>query len=89
MKDIIITSRRLRQERNIYLLSFILAFIINVIAIIVYSRPWIEVISQIGYVIAISFLIYFLIWIPPRNTGNSSILFPKKKIKELRFLKGN
>ena len=25
----------------------------------------------------------------PRNTGNSSILFPKKKIKELRFLKGN
>lgn len=64
MKDIIITSRRLRQERNIYLLSFILAFIINVIAIIVYSRPWIEVISQIGYVIAISFLIYFLIWIP-------------------------
>ena len=59
MKDIIITSRRLRQERNIYLLSFILAFIINVIAIIVYSRPWIEVISQIGYVIAISFLIYF------------------------------
>ena len=64
MKDIIITSRRLTQERNIYLLSFILAFIINVIAIIVYSRPWIEVISQIGYVIAISFLIYFLIWIP-------------------------
>ena len=50
MKDIIITSQKLKRERNIYLLSFILAFIVNVIAIIVYSRPWIEVISQIGYV---------------------------------------
>ncbi len=41
-----ITAKKLKQERNIYLLSFILAFIVNVIAIIVYSRPWIEVISQ-------------------------------------------
>lgn len=56
MKDIIITSKKLKQERNIYLLSFLLAFIINVIAIIIYSRPWIEIISQIGYVIVISFL---------------------------------
>mgnify|MGYP003179118753 FL=1 len=55
MKDIIITSKKLKQERNIFLLSFLLAFIINVIAIIIYSRPWIEIISQIGYVIVISF----------------------------------
>ena len=47
MKDIIITSKKLKQERNIFLLSFLLAFIINVIAIIIYSRPWIEIISQI------------------------------------------
>ena len=51
MKDIIITSKKLKQERNIFLLSFLLAFIINVIAIIIYSRPWIEIISQIVYVI--------------------------------------
>ena len=79
MKDIIITSRRLRQERNIYLLSFILAFIINVIAIIVYSRPWIEVISQIGYVIAISFLIYFLIRIPRGILAIAVYIFRKRK----------
>ena len=79
MKDIIITSRRLRQERNIYLLSFILAFIINVIAIIVYSRPWIEVISQIGYVIAISFLISFLIWIPRGILAIAVYFFRKRK----------
>ena len=61
MKDIIITSKKLKQERNIYLLSFLLAFIINVIAIIIYSRPWIEIISQIGYVIVISFFIYLIL----------------------------
>lgn len=62
MKDIIITSKKLKQERNIFLLSFLLAFIINVIAIIIYSRPWIEIISQIGYVIVISFFIYLILW---------------------------
>ena len=61
MKDIIITSKKLKQERNIFLLSFLLAFIINVIAIIIYSRPWIEIISQIGYVIVISFFIYLIL----------------------------
>ena len=63
MKDIIITSKKLKQERNIFLLSFLLAFIINVIAIIIYSRPWIEIISQIGYVIVISFFIYLILWL--------------------------
>ena len=87
MKDIIITSRRLRQERNIYLLSFILAFIINVIAIIVYSRPWIEVISQIGYVIAISFLIYFLIWIP-RGILAIAVYFSEEENKRITFFEG-
>ncbi len=67
MKDIIITSKKLKQERNIYLLSFLLAFIINVIAIIIYSRPWIEIISQIGYVIVISFFIYLYYGFPEES----------------------
>ena len=79
MKDIIITSQKLKRERNIYLLSFILAFIVNVIAIIVYSRPWIEVISQIGYVIVISFLIYFLLWIPRGIYNAFFYLFRRNK----------
>lgn len=64
MKDIIITSKKLKRERNIYLLSFALAFIINVTAIMIYDRPWIEMGSQIGYVVVVSFFIYFLLWIP-------------------------
>ena len=79
MKDIIITSKKLKQERNIYLLSFLLAFIINVIAIIIYSRPWIEIISQIGYVIVISFFIYLILWIPRGILIFLSHLFPRKK----------
>lgn len=79
MKDIIITSKKLKQERNIYLLSFLLAFIINVIAIIIYSRPWIEIISQIGYVIVISFFIYLISWIPRGILIFLSHLFRRKK----------
>lgn len=79
MKDIIITSKKLKQERNIFLLSFLLAFIINVIAIIIYSRPWIEIISQIGYVIVISFFIYLILWIPQGILIFLSHLFRRKK----------
>ena len=79
MKDIIITSQKLKRERNIYLLSFILAFIVYVIAIIVYSRPWIEVISQIGYVIVISIFIYFILWIPRGILSVLIRLFRRKK----------
>ena len=79
MKDIIITSQKLKRERNIYLLSFILAFIVIVIAIIVYSRPWIEVISQIGYVIVISIFIYFILWIPRGILSVLIRLFRRKK----------
>ena len=48
MKDIVITSKKIKRERNIYILCFVLAFIINIIAIIVYARPWVEMFSQIG-----------------------------------------
>ena len=79
MKDIIITSKKLKQERNIFLLSFLLVFIINVIAIIIYSRPWIEIISQIGYVIVISFFLYLIFWIPRGILIFLSHLFRRKK----------
>ena len=33
-------------------------------AILVYTRPWIEIFTQLGYVLVISFFIYFILWIP-------------------------
>ena len=32
MKDIIITSQKIKRERNIYLICFLLSFAINIIA---------------------------------------------------------
>jgi len=61
MKDIIITSQKIKRERNIYLICFLLSFAINIIAILVYTRPWIEIFTQLGYVLVI---IYFILWIP-------------------------
>ena len=59
MKDIIITSQKIRRERNIYLVCFLLAFVINIAAIVAYTRPWIETFTQLGYVFVISLFIYF------------------------------
>ena len=64
MKDIIITSQKIKRERNIDLICFLLSFAINIIAILVYTRPWIEIFTQLGYVLVISFFIYFILWIP-------------------------
>lgn len=64
MKDIVITSQMIRRERNIYLLCFLLSFAINMVAIVVYERPWIEVLSQLGYVFVISIFFYIILWIP-------------------------
>lgn len=61
MKDIIIKAEEIRREIFIYLLSFVAACVVNAIAIIVYERPWSELISQIGFVIFISVGIYVLL----------------------------
>ncbi|RNC65646.1 hypothetical protein D7D25_05715 [Proteiniphilum sp. X52] len=61
MQDIIITSKRIRKEITILLVCFITAFIINVVAIAVYKTSWIEVVTQIGYVIVITIFLYLIV----------------------------
>ena len=79
MKDIIITSKTIKRERNFYLLSFILAFLINVGAVIGYTRPWTEIFSQIGYVVVISIFTYFLLWVPRGIIIGICYFFRKRK----------
>ena len=76
MKDIIITSQKIKRERNIYLICFLLSFAINIIAILVYTRPWIEIFTQLGYVLVISFFIYLysLFWL--LYTTENSLVAP-------------
>ena len=79
MKDIIITSQKIKRERNIYLICFLLSFAINIIAILAYTRPWIEIFTQLGYVLVISFFIYFILWIPRGILSVLIRLFRRKK----------
>jgi len=60
MKDLVITSRRLKKE--IYILSacFTAAFLINIFSIITFKTPWYEMFTQIGYVVVITFILYFI-----------------------------
>ena len=79
MKDIIIPGRRVQRELFVYAISFVLAFLINITAVVIYIRPWTEVFSQIGYVLVISIAIYLLLWIPRLLVAGIAWLIRKKK----------
>lgn len=61
MKDLIITSGRLKKEMIIISSCFTTAFLINVAAIIMYKTPWHEMFTQIGYVIVITIVLYLVV----------------------------
>lgn len=61
MREIVITSKRVKRELYILLICFATAFILNIIAIIIYRTSWVEVFSQLGYVVVITFILYVLV----------------------------
>ena len=61
MKDIVITSARLIKELFIFATTFIIAFFVNVIAVFLFDTPWYEIFTQIGYVIALTLLLYLVV----------------------------
>ena len=61
MKDTIITAQSKRRELLIFLVCFVVANIINWVAIIRFSAPWYEVFTQIGYVLVTTVVIYALV----------------------------
>lgn len=61
MKEIVIGIRFQRKEIRILITCFILAFLLNVVSIILYKTPWHETVSQIGYVLAITIALYLVI----------------------------
>ena len=61
MKDIIIKEKHIRRELYLILVSFVLAFVVNVGAIVAFDRPWSELYSQIGYVMFITVGIYVVL----------------------------
>lgn len=58
MKDIIITSKRQRTELWTILVCFLMAFALNVYAIISYDGQWNELFWSLGFVAATTVLLY-------------------------------
>lgn len=61
MKDIIITQKIIKREIVIFIVCFLLAFVINICAIVAYERPWSELFTQIGYVTVVGVSLYLFI----------------------------
>ena len=60
MKSVTISSKRIKTEFYIWLACLVTALILNIFSIIFYNTKWIELITQLGYVFAVSLVIYML-----------------------------
>ena len=62
MKDILITSVRIKKELISLLVCFLISFACNVGAVIYYKSPAIEVLTSLFYVLALTGFLYS-VWI--------------------------
>lgn len=60
MKDIKITVRRQKTELKTFFVCFLVAFCLNVYAIIAYDGKWKELFFSLGYVVASAVTLYVL-----------------------------
>ncbi len=63
MKDTVITAAAKRRELWIALWCFVAANAVNICAVIGYGTRWVEIFSQIGYVVCITAVLYVLTWL--------------------------
>lgn len=61
MKDIIITTRRLKTEIITWAVCFIIVNLANLYAIIEYNTQFIELLTSLGYV-AVASIVLYLLW---------------------------
>lgn len=61
MKDIVITSKRIKTELFTFLACFVVANLLNVYAIIAYGTKFYELITMLGYVFLFSVALY-IVW---------------------------
>lgn len=63
MKDTVISAATKRRELYIWLACFVVANIVNVVTIIKFQTSWLEIFTQIGYVVITSLVFYVLVLI--------------------------
>lgn len=61
MRDIVISSKQQKRELCILLYSFIIVFLLNILSIVIYKTHVKEIITEIGHVLIITFVLYFII----------------------------
>lgn len=61
MKDTIITAKQKKRELLYLLISFIMAFALNVYSIIFYNSQWKELITTLHITLLVIIVIYFLL----------------------------
>lgn len=61
MKDIVFTVERQKKELLIFGVCFAIGFLMNIISIIIYKTSWIEIFSQLGYVLMIAIILYLIL----------------------------
>lgn len=64
MKDIVISGKVLKRELFIFLGCVAASWLLNVYSIIHYTRPAIELVSTIGYVVVLAVIVYLALWLP-------------------------
>jgi len=61
MKDIVIKGKEILREIYILIACFVVAELVNVYAILQFDRPWTELYSMIGMVLALAIILYILL----------------------------
>ena len=61
MKNTIITTKQKKRELLFLLISFIIAFVLNIYSIIYYDSQWKELFTTLHITILFSIVIYFLL----------------------------
>ncbi|WP_066631525.1 hypothetical protein [Labilibacter marinus] len=61
MQDIILKGTSVKREIITFLISFIVAFGINLYAIIEYKTPWAELITSLGFVAILAVCFYLIV----------------------------
>ncbi len=78
MKDILISSRRIAREIQIFLACFVLALALNAYAIHTYNTQWKELLTTLHITIALAIVMYVLLGILRLIFGSVSRLFKRK-----------
>lgn len=60
MKDIVFSVKQQKIEIKLFLTCFVIAFLLNVLSIIIYQTEWSEIVTQLLWVLILSCVFYGL-----------------------------